>query len=307
MRTTSTRQVTSLALWSGVLALTLLSPLSSSAADRNARVVSQPVLSWHKRFAAARTEARRRGVPLLVHFHASWCGPCRRMERDVLDTRQLASKLGSSVVAVKVDTDREPGVASRYRVRLLPTDLVLAPDGKQLARTSGYQGLRSYLAKMTPAVTTYLAAHPPRPATSSKSQPGSATAKKTPDARTPPRLGLSGYSPVTLWTRTKWQRGEHKFACRVGAVVYYLASAVELEQFRKDPLRYAPRCAGHDVVQQVEAGRQVAGSIRHAVFFDGGLYLFGDAVSLARFRRSPTRYAAAAARSAAVSTSASSP
>ena len=132
MRTTSTRQVTSLALWSGVLALTLLSPLSSSAADRNARVVSQPVLSWHKRFAAARTEARRRGVPLLVHFHASWCGPCRRMERDVLDTRQLASKLGSSVVAVKVDTDREPGVASRYRVRLLPTDLVLAPDGKQL-------------------------------------------------------------------------------------------------------------------------------------------------------------------------------
>jgi len=307
MRTTSTRQRTSRVLWSGVLAMTLLAPLSSSAAEGNARVVSQRVLSWHKTFAAARTEARRRGVPLLVHFHASWCGPCRRMERDVLDTKQLASKLGASVVAVKVDTDREPGVASRYRVRLLPTDLVLAPDGKQLARTSGYQGLRSYLAKMTPAVTTWLAAHPPRPATSSKSQPGSATAKKTPAARTAPRLGLSGYSPVTLWTRTKWQRGEQKFACRVGAVVYYLASAVELEQFRKDPLRYAPRCAGRDVVQQVEARRQVAGSIRHAVFFDGGLYLFSDAMSLARFRRSPTRYAAAAARSAAVSTSASSP
>ena len=301
MRTTSTR----LAVWTGALAMTLLAPLSSSAADRTARVVSQPVMAWHTTFAAARAEARRRGVPLLVHFHASWCGPCRRMERDVLDTRSLASKLGATVVAVKVDTDREPGVASRYRVRLLPTDLVLAPDGKELARTTGYQGLRNYLARMTPAVTAYLAAHPRKPATSGKSQSGSVAQKKTSDAKTPPRLGLSGFSPVTLWTRTKWQRGEQKFACRVGPLVYYLASAVELEQFRKDPLRYAPRCGGHDVVQQVEAGRQVAGSIRYGVFFDEGLYLFGDAASLARFRRSPSRYATAAARSAAVSTSAS--
>jgi len=307
MRTTSTSQPTSRAAWAGVLAVTLLVPLSSLAEDRTTRVVSQPVLTWHTRFATAKADARRRGLPLLVHFHASWCGPCRRMERDVLDTRPLASKLGSRVVAVKVDTDREPGVASRYRVRFLPTDLVLAPDGKVLARTSGYQGLRNYLAKMTPAVNAYLAAHPRKPATAAKSQPGSPVSKKAPAGKTPPRLGLSGFSPVTLWTKTKWQQGEPKFACRVGTVVYHLVSATELERFRKDPLRYAPRCAGNDVVQQVEAGRQVAGSIRHAVFFDGGLYLFGDAVSLARFRRSPSGYAAAASAVAADATSASSP
>jgi len=298
MRTIPMRHATRLAVWLGVLLPTLLAPLLASAADRGARVVSQRGLAWHTTFATAQAEARRRGVPLLIHFHASWCGPCRRMERDVLDTRALAAKLETVVVAVKVDTDREPAVTSRYRVRLLPTDLLVTPEGKELVRTRGYRGLRDYLATMSPAVTRFLAAHPPKQTGGTRLDPGTPAQQKTSAAKTPVRLGLAGFSPVALWTRTRWQRGDKKFACRVGREVYYLASARELERFREDPLRFAPRCGGHDVVRQVETGRRVAGSIRHAVFYDGGLYLFCDAATLGRFRRSPTRYATAVSRPA---------
>ncbi len=298
MRMVPTRREIRLALWLGALVPALLGPPMASAADRTARVVSQRGLTWHKTFASAQAEARRRDVPLVVHFHASWCGPCRRMERDVLDTKALATKLGTGVVAVKVDTDREPAVASGYRVRLLPTDLVLTPDGKELVRTQGYQGLRNYLARISPAVTRYRMSHPEKKTAGNRLSPGTPSGKRT-DAtkKTPPRLGLAGFSPVTLWTRTRWQRGDKKFACQVGREIYYLASARELEQFRRDPSRFVPRCEGHDVVRQVETGRSVAGSIRHAVFYDGGLYLFCDATTLARFRKSPARYAAAVSRS----------
>lgn len=271
----------------GVLALlgTMWLGDVATAADGSSRVVGKRVLVWHTDFDKARAEAQRRGVPLLVHFHASWCGPCRQMERDVLTTRSLASQLGGSVVAVKVDTDRARRVTSRYRVRLLPTDLLLTPGGKQLVRTEGYQGLASYLPKMTRAVTAYRAAHPKKPA---------ASAKPAVDVTAPVALGLSGFSPVTLWTRTQWRRGEKRFSCRVGREVYHLASAAELERFRRDPLRFVPRLGGQDAVERVETGRRVSGSIRHAVFYDGGLYLFGDAANLARFRSSPAQYAVAA-------------
>lgn len=288
-----------------VLVLAVMIPGVSSAAVRVKRVKSQRGLSWHKTFAAAQTEARRRGLPLLVHFHASWCGPCRRMERDVLDTPELATRLANRVVAVKVDTDREPTVTSRFRVKLLPTDLVVTPDGKALARTEGYQGLRNYLAKMLPAVTRHLAAHPPKPATGGSGEGQTVIAKKsgktaaagtTAKTKSAPRLGLAGYSPVALWTQKRWHRGDKKFTCRVGRVVYRLASAAELDRFRSEPSRFAPRLEGHDVVQHLDTGRKVAGSIKYAYFYGGGLYLFVDAESKARFFKSPARYAAAAGR-----------
>ena len=277
MRKTTTRCLALIA----VLVMVSMMPQVSSAAVRVKRTKSQRGLIWHKTFAVAQAEARRRGLPLLVHFHASWCGPCRMMERDVLDTPRLQLQLGNRVVAVKVDTDREPSVTSRFRVKLLPTDV----------------------ARMLPAVTGYLVAHPPKTSAGGTVQSRPVIAKKsrkTTGAGTASggksefRVGLAGFSPVALCAEKRWRRGDRKFSCRVGQVVYFLASASELERFRRKPTRFAPRLEGCDVVRHLDTGRKMAGSIKYAYFYDGGLYLFVDAESKARFFSSPVRYAKAA-------------
>ena len=73
------------------------------------------------------------GVPLLIDFWATWCGPCRMMAPEF---ERAASLLEPAVRLVKVDVDAEPDLAAGFQVRSIPT-LVLAFQSRVLAREAG--------------------------------------------------------------------------------------------------------------------------------------------------------------------------
>lgn len=62
-------------------------------------------------------------VPVLVDFHADWCGPCRMLAPVVA---QLADDYAGRLAVRKVDIDANPDLASRYGVRSIPTLMVFA-------------------------------------------------------------------------------------------------------------------------------------------------------------------------------------
>ncbi|MEM8910446.1 MAG: thioredoxin family protein [Planctomycetota bacterium] len=57
----------------------------------------------------------------LVKFGATWCGPCRAVDRELA---QLDGKLGE-VEVLQIDVDENPGLAQQYRVSGIPKLLLL--------------------------------------------------------------------------------------------------------------------------------------------------------------------------------------
>jgi thioredoxin 2 len=77
---------------------------------------------------------RESQVPILVDFWASWCPPCRMVAPEV---KKLAASQTGKLVVLKVDTEANPQVASRFAVQSIPNFIILR-GGKLLAQRPGY-------------------------------------------------------------------------------------------------------------------------------------------------------------------------
>jgi thioredoxin 2 len=96
----------------------------------------QPLFTGHPQAvdeAGFHKHLTRNDIPVLVDFWATWCGPCQMMAPHFA---QAAAQLEPRVRLLKVDTDAERALGTRYAIRSIPT-LALFKGGRELARQSG--------------------------------------------------------------------------------------------------------------------------------------------------------------------------
>ena len=71
--------------------------------------------------------------PVIVDFHALWCGPCKVQSPILSD---IASEFGERVRVIKIDVDQNPWLASKYHIQGVPT-VIIFKNGQLVWRQSG--------------------------------------------------------------------------------------------------------------------------------------------------------------------------
>lgn len=98
-------------------------------------------MEWHADERAARDEARRERRPLLIAFRADWDAVSLAQDRELwTDPRVVAA--AKRFVAVRIDVSDVEALtpqayAERYDVKVVPTILLLDPEGKPSTRLEG--------------------------------------------------------------------------------------------------------------------------------------------------------------------------
>lgn len=103
--------------------------------------------------------------------------------------------------------------------------------------------------------------------------------------------GLKGFCPVTLHDERELIDAKAEYSAVHRSQKFHFASAEARDKFEADPVKYAPAAYGADVVALFSDRDVVEGTLDHAAWFKGRLYLFGTQENYEIFIDNPAKFA----------------
>jgi len=79
------------------------------------------------------TMASSMGIPLIIDFYTTWCGPCKTMSPEF---EKLSVEYTGKAVFVKCDIDQAKDIAENYGIESIPT-FQAWKDGNPLGQVVG--------------------------------------------------------------------------------------------------------------------------------------------------------------------------
>ena len=117
----------------GMLIIASMLIVASHAAEQPKAAIQW--VEWNDDiFARAKHENRL----VLLDLGAVWCHWCHVMDEITYQDPEVVRLLGARYLAVRVDQDQRPDLSNRYEDYGWPATILFSPDGKELAKRSGY-------------------------------------------------------------------------------------------------------------------------------------------------------------------------
>ena len=238
---------------------------------------------WHRTFEEAQEAANNANVPLLIHFHASWCGPCRQMEQQVLSKPDVQQQLSKGIAAVEVDVAQRPDLAQQFGATTVPRDVAVIPGQAPKTLNVGFKSHAAYLSLLQNV------------SLEGSQIPRIVQKESAPQATPSPvveetLIGLEGFCPVRLLKDREWISGNQDLAENYQGVTYFLSSEAAREEFLTNPKLFSPQNLGCDPVVLYERQKAITGKIKYGAFFDSQLYLFNTMENRKVFKDNPLKF-----------------
>ncbi|HSC52553.1 MAG TPA: thioredoxin family protein [Phnomibacter sp.] len=112
-------------------------------------------------WASVLAKAKKENKYIFVDAYTTWCGPCKMMASEIFPMESVGNFYNSNFINVKVQLDTTKNdntdvvkwyadaheIMVKYSVRVFPTYLFIAPDGKLLHRAVGASDAATFIAK----------------------------------------------------------------------------------------------------------------------------------------------------------------
>jgi len=96
-------------------------------------------------FDAAMAKSQDDKKLLLVDATASWCQPCKHMDKTTWVDGGVVNAIGARAIAIQFDVDEQKELAKQLSVRAMPT-VIAFRDGKEIDRVVGVRAPRDFVA-----------------------------------------------------------------------------------------------------------------------------------------------------------------
>ena len=98
------------------------------------------VTLYQGRFEDAVRAASKAHKGIFIDVYTSWCGPCKKMEKEAFTSPLVAAKFNPNFICLRIDAEKGEGVAlaKKFNVRAYPTLLYLDSAGTLRYRVAGY-------------------------------------------------------------------------------------------------------------------------------------------------------------------------
>lgn len=92
-------------------------------------------------YQTAIDKATMQNKPVMLHFYANWCPPCKKMRKVTFGNKELAELLNTHFINIKLNVDTQEGriQSAKYNIEGFPVVILFNTQGEMVYRQTGFQ------------------------------------------------------------------------------------------------------------------------------------------------------------------------
>ena len=102
----------------------------------------------HNTWVEIKAKAAKEKKPIFLDAFTTWCGPCKKIAREVFTQNEVADYFNSNFINAKMDMEKGegPGLVKQYAINAYPSLLFIDAKGKIISKRVGALDAKTFLA-----------------------------------------------------------------------------------------------------------------------------------------------------------------
>jgi thiol-disulfide isomerase/thioredoxin len=115
---------------------------------------SQGIEFEHGTWKEVLGKAKQTNKPIFIDVYTSWCGPCKKMSKEIFPLAEIGKVYNANFVCYQIDAEKGEGIAiaKKYEVTSYPTYLFIKADGTLFSRALGSMEAEKFIAVSKTAI-----------------------------------------------------------------------------------------------------------------------------------------------------------